>query len=390
MSQKFRFHILPPPHVVTNPEYSACAYGQKTRKFGKMMVPRGHEVIHYGHEDSDLVCTEHVTVVTNDDFKKAYGDFDWRKSFFKFDMKDHAYQTFYKNAIEEIGKRKQKNDFILPFWGYGHKPVCDAHAEDMIVVEPGIGYAHGQFSPWRIYESYAIRSAVGGADAVGTCKESWYHAVIPNYFDPEEFSYSKDREDYFLFMGRIYPGKGIDVAYQVCQKLGLKLKIAGQGNLEEFGYKELPGQIEQIGYMNSEDRKKILSKAKGFWLPSMFNEPFGGASIEAMFAGCPIITTDWGSHAENNLHGVTGYRCRTFSEFLWAAKNIDKINPQDCRDWAMSNFTLDRVARMYEHYFTMVYNVYNGKGWYHEDPHSDELEWLNRYYPSGIKIGNNK
>ena len=102
MSQKFRFHILPPPHVVTNAEFSACAYGQKTRKFGKMMVSRGHEVIHYGHEDSELECTEHVTVVTNDDFKKAYGDFDWRKNFFKFDMNDHAYQTFYKNAIREI------------------------------------------------------------------------------------------------------------------------------------------------------------------------------------------------------------------------------------------------------------------------------------------------
>jgi hypothetical protein len=67
---------MPPPHAVTNAEYSACAYAQKSRKFGKMMVPRGHEVIHYGHEDSDLVCTEHVTVVTNEDFKIAYGDYE--------------------------------------------------------------------------------------------------------------------------------------------------------------------------------------------------------------------------------------------------------------------------------------------------------------------------
>jgi len=51
----------------------------------------------------------------------------------------------------------------------------------------------------------------------------------------------------------------------------------------------------------------------------------------------------------------------------------------------MANFTLDRVARMYEHYFQMVHNVYTGKGWYTEDEHTDELEWLNRYYPAGIK-----
>lgn len=385
MSQKYRFHILGLPHTVTNSEYTGCAYTQKVLKFGKMMKARGHEIIHYGHEDSNLICDEHVTVTTNKDLEIAYGNYDWRKSFFKFDMNDHAYQTFYKNTIAEITKRKQKNDFLLPFWGWGHKAVCDAFNDDMIIVEPGIGYAEGQFSPWRIYESYAIRSAIGGHQAVGQCKESWYHAVIPNYFDPDEFVFSKDKEDYMLFMGRVYPGKGIDVAYQVCEKLGLKLKIAGQGSLEEFGYKEIPGQIEQIGYLNSEDRKKILSKAKAFWLPSMFNEPFGGASIEALFSGCPIITTDWGSHAENNLHGVTGYRCRTFEQFKWAAKNIDKINPQDCRDWAMANFTMDRVGDMYEEYFQMVWDVYTGKGWYAEHPERENLDWLTRYYPEGIK-----
>jgi len=385
MSQKMRFHILPPAHTVSNSEYTACAYTAKAVKFGKMMTARGHEVIHYGHEDSNLVCTEHVTVTTNKDLEISYGNYDWRKNFFKFSMQDHVYKMQYENAIREIGKRKRPNDFLLPFWGYGNFPICEAHKHDMIVVEPGIGYAEGQFAQWRIYESYAIRSAIGGHEAVGMCKESWYHAVIPNYFDPQEFQFSKEKDDYFLFMGRIYPGKGIDIVWQVCQKLGLKLKIAGQGSLEEFGYKEIPGQIEKIGYLNSAERKKVLSRAKGFWLPSMFNEPFGGASIEALFAGCPIITTDWGSHAENNLHSVTGYRCRTFEHFCWAAQNIDKINPQDCRDWAMANFTMDRIGNLYEEYFQMVLDVYTGKGWYQEHPERQNLDWLTRYYPKGIK-----
>jgi glycosyltransferase involved in cell wall biosynthesis len=381
---KMTFHILGLPHTVTNSEYTGCAYTQKVLKFGKMMKARGHKIIHYGHEDSNVICDEHVTVTTNKDLEIAYGNYDWRKNFFKFDMNDHAYQTFYKNAIREIGKRKQKNDFLLPFWGWGHKPICDAH-QDMIVVEPGIGYASGQFAQWRIYESYAIRSAIGGSTNVGECHENWYHVVIPNYFDSDEFEYSQEKDDYYLFMGRVYPGKGIDVAYQVCEKNGLKLKIAGQGNLAEFGYKEIPGQIEQIGYVNSSERKKLLSRAKAFFLPSMFNEPFGGAAVEALFSGCPIITSDWGVFNETNLHGITGYRCRTFEQFSWAAKNIDRINPKNCRDWAMKNYTLERVGNMYEEYFQMVLDVYTGKGWYQEHPERTDLEWLNRYYPNERK-----
>lgn len=376
-----RFHILGLPHTVTSKEYNACAYTQKVYKFGKMMTARGHEVIHYGHEESDLPCTEHVTVLTNDDLKIAYGNYDWRKNFFKFDTNDHAYQTFYANAIREVGKRKQKNDFILPFWGAGVRPVCDAHP-DIITVEPGIGYAGGHWARFKIFESYAIYHAYYGLESVGTCKQDWYDTVIPNYFDPEDFTFNDKKDDYFLFLGRVYEGKGVNIAVQATEAIGAKLIIAGQNSLKQMGYTETPAHVTELGYADVETRRRLMANAKAAFVASLYTEPFGGVQVECLFSGTPTITTNWGSFTENNIHGVTGYRCTTFEHFTWAAKNIGNIKPQACRDFAINNFSLDVVAQKYEEYFQSVLNVYNGNGWYEKNDTRTELNWLNKYIPA--------
>ena len=370
-----RFHILGLPHTVSSKEYNACAYTQKVVKFGKMMTRRGHEVIHYGHEDSDLECTEHVTVTTNDDLEKAYGNYDWRRNFYKFDVNDHAYQTFYRNAIKEIRKRKQQHDFILPFWGAGVRPVCDAHS-DMICVEPGIGYAGGHWARWKIFESYAIYHAYLGLNAVGGCQQDWYDVVIPNYFDTEDFEFEDKKQDYFLFLGRVYSGKGIEIAVQATQEIGANLVVAGQ-NPDNIAF---PPHVKFAGYADVETRKTLMKNAKGAFVASQYLEPFGGVQIEMLFSGTPTITTDWGSFTENNIHGVTGYRCRTFEQFCWAARNIKNIDPHACRRWA-ENFTLENVAPMYEEYFESVLNVYTGNGWYEPNENRSNLSWLQKQYP---------
>lgn len=369
-----RFHALGLPHTVTSKEFNACAYTQKVVKFGKMMTNRGHEVIHYGHEDSLLGCTEHVSVLTNDDFAKSYGSHDWRKTFFKFNTEDHAYKTFYANAIREVGFRKKKNDFILPFWGSGVRPICDAHQHDMIVVEPGIGYAGGHWARFKVWESYAIYHAHCGMASVGQCQQDNYSVVIPNYFDIDDFTYNDKKEDYFLYLGRVYSGKGVDIAIDATRRAGVKLVVAGQ---KEAGY-TFPPHVEYVGYADVPKRKELMSKAKASFLPSQYVEPFGGVQIENLLSGTPTITSDWGSFAENNLHGVTGYRCRTMGDYVDAIKNIDRIRPADCRAFG-ENFTLEKVAPRYEKYFQDVLDVYNGAGWYAD---GNGIDAMTMAYPS--------
>jgi glycosyltransferase involved in cell wall biosynthesis len=111
----------------------------------------------------------------------------------------------------------------------------------------------------------------------------------------------------------------------------------------------------------------------------MYIEPFGGVAVEAMMCGTPVITSDWGAFTETVQHGKTGYRCRTLDDYIWAAEHISNINPMDCREWAVNNYSAQRVALMYDEFFHKVLDLW-GDGWYSQYPQRDNLDWLKKEY----------
>jgi glycosyltransferase involved in cell wall biosynthesis len=100
-----------------------------------------------------------------------------------------------------------------------------------------------------------------------------------------------------------------------------------------------------------------------------------------MMCGTPVLTSDWGVFSETIQHGVTGFRCRTFDHFLYGAKQIidQKIDSKKCHEWAVANYSMDRIRWMYDEYFRMIYDLYSS-GWYEIHPNRKELDWLKRSY----------
>lgn len=376
-----RFHVLAIPHTVTRKDYSACAFTQNVRMFCKMMHRRGHIVYHYGHTDSEVECTEHISVTDNELFEKTYGHYDWKKELFKHNTSDLCNKTFNQRSIQEISKRKKKHDFLLLFWGIGHEEVGKAHP-DMVVVEPAIGCFNRFSAPFSVFASYSLMNYMYGKEKL---EPRWYDAVIPHYFDLEDFTFTpkakEGKEAYFMYIGRIIESKGIGIAVEICNRLGIKLKVAGQGDFKQNVGFDPPECVELVGYLEPHERNELVRHAKALIVATHYNEPFGCVTIEALLNGTPLITTDWGAFTENNLHGITGYRCRTMEQFIWAAKHIDNIDRHACRAWAEKNFSLERIAPMYEEYFSSLTNVFKRDGFYTPNPHRTELDWLSKEYP---------
>ncbi len=381
-----RFHVPGLPHTVTNRKYIHCAFTQKVFKMCKMLHSMGHEVYHYGCEGSNPTCTEHVDVV-EDAFRRQFYPDEWHDKQWDYNIQDECHKVFYENTIKAINERKGKHDFFLASWGWGHKSIADALGKSVLAIESGIGYKD-TFCQYRVFESYNWMSHVYGrgvpnkkGQLISVENGCYFDAVIPNYFDPDDFDFTPDdKEDYFLYLGRIIKRKGIKILLEIAKATGIHIKLAGQGSLNTPP--TMRGEIiEYVGFADAEKRRGLLSKAKGLLMPTIYLEPFGGVSIEAMISGTPVICTDWGVFPETILHGITGYRCRSLDHFVWAVKNIDNISPQVCRDYALKNYSLERVSAMYQEYFDMMSTLWNKKGWYLLDEKREEMSWLERYYP---------
>ena len=376
-SEIFRFHLLGIAYGATRKDFSACAFVQKTRKGSNMLHKLGHEVYHYGHENSELDCTEHITVIDNFVLQKTYGTSDHNGAPDGYTVDDLAFTTFDINTERELRKRLQPGDFVLA--SFPHKRIYENIADLPVhFVEWGIGYPH-TYADYRVYESngwmHFHRGVEHATDIKSYNEPDWCCAVIPNYFDPDEFEYRADKEAYLLFLGRVDLCKGIEITLETSKQTGIPLVIAGQNFLGDELYQMMHCDAEYVGVVGSDDRRELLSKAMAVICPSMYLEPFLGVHIEAGFCGTPIITTNWGAPVEYCKHGITGYRCHSGEQFLWAVENIHKIDPQACLDWATQNFSMDRISLSYHEYFQTLHRNINGYFW-DRNANRTHLNWL--------------
>lgn len=381
----YRFHLLGLAHSKTTKDWVLCPMTQLTYKMAQMLTDMGHEVYHYGTEGSNPPCTEQVDVLTEKVQKQAYGDWDPKKQLWIQNGGDLAYTTFRKNAIDEILLRKEPKDILLASIGNWQKEVSEKTG--ILTVEPYVGYI-GCFAKFKVFPSYAWMHHLYGM-MTKSSKENfatgqWYDAVIPHYFNPDDFEFSDKKEDYFFYVGRFITRKGVHVASQVTERLGAKLVAAGQllypdkkeECLHQLGMDK--PHVEYVGTVNREERNKLMARAKAVFVPSLYLEPFGKVVVEALLCGTPVITTDWGAFPEIVKHGEVGYRCRAMDDFTWAANNVDKISPKACREYAVKNFSMERIGKAYQEYFMKIHDLF-GKGWYAEHLDRDNLDWIKRY-----------
>lgn len=162
-------------------------------------------------------------------------------------------------------------------------------------------------------------------------------SVKPNFVFDNEFR-KQERENFFLFVGRISPEKGIHILLEIfANNPGIQLVIIGDGPEKEI-LQKMYLEYKNIlfaGYKGKNEVLLYMKRAKALVFPSIWYEGLPFTIIEAFSTGTPVIASRLGSMAELITHNYNG--------FLFNIKDL---------------LSLQSILLNFEQ-FAQKYNIYN-------------------------------
>jgi len=277
-----------------------------------------------------------------------------------------AYTLLNKDQLDLVHIYTNEEDIALPFASLCTKPIVFTHHDpfNFMVKYKNVFPKYKQLN-W-ISMSYAQR---GGMPPDTNWVGNVYHGLAESELLPLE----KPATDYIAYLGRIIQPKGLHLAikavtqYNQHAETPIKLKIAGKhytGHKKDTYWQEqiVPllddPLIEYIGFIGPEDRQTFLGNARALIVPSLFEEPFGLVTIEALACGTPVIGLHSGALPEIIADGTTGFvvqkslradgtldTAKTIEGLTVALSRIASIDRTDCRQAFEARFTAKRMCQ---------------------------------------------
>lgn len=224
-----------------------------------------------------------------------------------------------------------------------------------MISTPMLTTIHGFSSPKIIpvFKKYNANNFYVSISNSDRSPELDYIATVYNGIKTEQFTFQPKAGGYLLFFGRIHPEKGTLEAIQIAGKAGIKLIISGLVQDEKYFIEKIKPLLDDntvvyVGNSGPEKRNKLLGGALALLHPISFEEPFGLSVAEAMMCGTPVVAFNRGSMPELIAHGKTGFLVDNIEEAADSLSQIENINRADCRQWAASNFSTEKMIDGYE------------------------------------------
>ncbi len=199
-----------------------------------------------------------------------------------------------------------------------------------VVLATGV---HKLLGTWRSKVDRFITLTSGAADLFlhSSLKLRPEQLVVKPNFTADLGVSASEREDFFLYVGRLSPEKGVSTLLKACEQHPFKLKVIGDGSMraEVEAFAANHPQVEYLGYQKIERVVEELKKTRALIFTSEWPEMFGMSIIEAFSTGTPVISSNIGGGGQLVRHGHNGlhYEPGNANELVRQLKTIG-LDPQ--------------------------------------------------------------
>ena len=260
---------------------------------------------------------------------------------------------YYALMLERLRSRATEFDVLHFHIDHLHLPLFRPFARKSVTTLhgrldlPALAPLYREFPEMPLVSiSDSQRAPLAFANWVGTVYHGLAAETCP--FNPAP------RGDYFAFLGRVSPEKGLDRAIEIARRARVRLRIAAKVDPQDRSFFEtciepLLGQpgIEFIGEVNEAQKPGFLGNARALLFPIDWPEPFGLAMIEAMSCGTPVIAWPNGAVPEIVEDGVTGFLVDATDAAVAALERAARLDRARVRRRFEERFSAARMAQDY-------------------------------------------
>lgn len=180
--------------------------------------------------------------------------------------------------------------------------------------------------------------------------------TLHNFIDEAGDGTEAGKKEYILYFGRYSEEKGVKTLLEVCRRLPeISFVFAGSGPLkEEIG--TCPN-IEDKGFLNGEELKKLVQEARFVVFPSEWYENCPFSVMEAQTYRTPVVASSLGGTSELVRHGITGELFEGGNKDdlaekiikLWKDEELCRKYAENCRETAFDTLAeyADKVLKIY-------------------------------------------
>jgi glycosyltransferase involved in cell wall biosynthesis len=160
---------------------------------------------------------------------------------------------------------------------------------------------------WDVTSSQRVDHFIAISREVAARIKKYYQRPSTVIYPPVEtgrFQTDQPPGSYYLVVSRLIPYKRVDLAIEAFNRLGLPLKIVGDGrDRSELARRARPN-IEFLGRVSDSEVVKLVQACRAFVFPGQ--EDFGIAPVEAQAAGRPVVAFGAGGALDTVIDGHTG------------------------------------------------------------------------------------